>query len=248
MLNEPEQKAVRYYIGDTEGDDPFWGDPKAYVVLNSLFYPGIRTEAARAAEGKRLNPAILDDPERLHKVLSGLLSACRKCALPEERRSFRVERWSDYQELRSEGACIGFTSTSTAGFLGAYADRIGIALMAFTLPAGTPCIPVAEVLPHYAKADEAEILLPPYLGLFIRERGVPEAYLGIMDAQGEPPIVYAEVTCCPMVMQPPASGGEISACPAGKRVYTALMDGIQPDPEDVAAYTAWKAAFVQSLW
>lgn len=248
MLTDAEQKAVCYYIGDTEGNDPFWGDPKAYVVLNALFYPGIRSEQDRAAEGKRLNPAILDDPERLHGVLSGLLSACRKCALPEERHSFRVERWSDYQEIRQAGACISFTSTSTAGFLGAYADRIGIALMDFTLPAGTPCIPMADVLPQYAKADEAEILLPPHLGLSVRELGVPERYLGITDATGKPPVVYAEAICRPSAMQPPVAGGQISACQAGKRVYTALMDGIQPAPEDIALYTAWKQAFVRSLW
>ena len=65
MLNEKEIRALRFYIGDVSGSDPFFSDPKAYVVLNSLFFPDISSERARAAEGKLLNPAIIADTERL---------------------------------------------------------------------------------------------------------------------------------------------------------------------------------------
>lgn len=247
MLTEAEIQAIRYYMGDTKGNDPFWGDPKAYVALNSLFFSGIRTEQARAAEGKRLNPALLEDTERLRTLLCDLLSACKKCALTEERYSFRVERFSDYAESKAAGRIVSFTSTSTEGFLSAYADRRGIALMEFSLPPGTPCIPMAEVLSHYAKADEAEILLPPGL-VSIREQPVPEKYRTIQDADRKPPLVYAKVQAVQMLsskaseLSVPESGNK-----AGMRVYEALMAGECPSPADVTLYSEWKQAFVQSL-
>lgn len=248
MLTEAEIQAIRYYMGDTKGNDPFWSDPKAYVVLNALFFPGIRTETDRAGEEKRLNPAILEDEERLRTVLRNLLSACEKCALTEERRSFRVERFSDYAECRSAGRTVSFTSTSTDGFLSAYADRRGIALMEFTLPPGTPCIPMAEVLDFYVKADEAEILLPPGVGLSIQEQPVPAKYRTILDADGQPPLVYARAEVVSLlsgkagVVFIPSYGNR-----AGMRVYKALMAGKQPSPEDVTLYSAWKQAFIQSI-
>ena len=52
-LNGREKAALRYYIGDVSGNDEFWSDPKAYTVLNSLFFAGTATERSRAAEGKR---------------------------------------------------------------------------------------------------------------------------------------------------------------------------------------------------
>ena len=36
-------RAIRFYEGDTHGDDPFWGDPKGYCTLNALLFPGIET-------------------------------------------------------------------------------------------------------------------------------------------------------------------------------------------------------------
>ena len=75
MLTDRQLRAVRYYIGDVSGIDPFWGDGKAYVALNALFFPGIETEKNRAKEGKYLNPAILEDTDRLTELLSDLLSA-----------------------------------------------------------------------------------------------------------------------------------------------------------------------------
>ena len=91
-LRDAQLRAVKWYIGDVEGDDPFWGDPKAYVTLNSLFFPGTATEEARAAEGKPLNPEILRDEERLcadHPQVGPRkdLSAARFCPNHERERT-----------------------------------------------------------------------------------------------------------------------------------------------------------------
>ncbi|MBR3629908.1 MAG: hypothetical protein IKN55_05485 [Oscillospiraceae bacterium] len=243
MLDKKQIAAVRWYTGDVEGTDPFWGDPKAYVGINALFFPGITTERMRAAEGKPLNPALLSDEKRLREVLGALLSAFCPARMPL--RTFRVERMADYSAMRSAGGTLSFTSTSLAGFLPAYQDRRGIALMQFDLPAGTPVIHMAEALPAYAKAEEAEVLLPPYLTLRFAEQALLPEQQHILDADGNPPICFVQAVPGEIVApeQLPAADGHT----AGMRVFTALGRGEEPDAEDVVVYTAWKAAMTGAL-
>lgn len=259
-LTPGQLEAVRYYEGDVEGDDPFWGDGKAYVTLNSLFYDGIDTEQRRAAEGKRLNPAIVANPARAFNLCVSLISACRVTDLSQPRTAYRVERYADYLDMREAGRTISFTSTSAGGFLPAYGDRIGIALLTFLIPAGVPCLPYAELLhDDYAKGNEQEIMLPPGLALTFEEKPLRPEELGITDAQGNPPIVK----CVVEVGDPPllSAGAEthsadLDAAPdtlesegvaAAARVYDALNNGQEPDPEDIASYCAWKHAFKASV-
>ena len=247
MLLDQQQHAVKWYIGDVNGEDPFWGDPKAYVTVNALFFPGIAAEQARALEGKRLNPAILEDAERLQRVLRDLLSAFTP--LPAELMTYRVERYSDYRMMLEQGTrTLSFTSTSTAGFLKAYQDRSGIALMRFRLPPGTPCIDMSKVLECYAKSEEAEILLPPGLQLTITEQPLLPAEREILDADGRPP--YLSVTAVPNGMRTALHGD--CALPdafrqAGIRVLRDLSAGNCPSPEDVSEYVQWKRLFTEQL-
>lgn len=247
MLTESQRRAIRWYIGDVAGDDPFWGDPKAYVTVNALFFPGIDAEKARAAEGKRLNPAILEDADRLAHTLGSLMSAFTPLAEPIC--TYRVERYADYTVMRDNGSrTCSFTSTSTAGFLSAYQDRVGIALMRFALPAGTPCIDMSRVLDDYAKPEEAEILLPPGLGLQLTEAAPDPAEMQILDAKGNPPAV--SVTAVPDSEKPVSVPVESvpDACRlAGIRVLRALMAGEKPDAQDAACYVLWKAQFTRKL-
>ena len=247
MLTDHELNAIRYYIGDTEGTDGFWGDEKAYVLMNALFFSGIRSETDRAREGKYLNTEILADPKRLYEVLTALMSACRKCALPAERETYRVERMSDFAEMQHKGKTVSFTSTSTDGFLSAYADRRGIALLHFILPEGTPCIPMAEVLPHYAKADEAEVLLPPGLPLHIREYPVPECCLAITDADGKPPVCFAKISVEPTFPEVTHHALPREETVLITRLCSALMLRETPSAEDIGRYIAWKQEFQQAL-
>ena len=98
MLTEKQIAAVRWYTGDVEENDPFWGDPRAYVGINSLFFPGIETERMRAAEGKPLNPALLAEEARLREVLGALLSAFQPAEKPLQ--TYRVERMADFAAMR----------------------------------------------------------------------------------------------------------------------------------------------------
>lgn len=243
MLTEDQLNAVRWYTGDVEGDDPFWGDPKAYVGVNALFFPGIGTETLRAAEGKRLNPALLADEERLRETLRVLLSAFTPAA--RELQTSRVERLSDYEAMKAAGHTLSFTSTSENGFLAAYSDRRGIALLRFRIPAGTPVIRMADALPYYAKSEEAEVLLPPGLSLMLTECPVPEAFLHIRDADGAPPQCYVQAVPGKLLSQPPTQATDGAA--AGMRVFAALNSGEAPDPADVEIYSSWKSSMTASL-
>jgi len=249
-LNEKQLKAIRYYEGDVKGEDPFWGDPKAYVTLNSLFYDGIDTETRRAMEGKRLNPAILEDTDRLYELLKDLLDVFDLCQQKEDILSYRVERYSDYLEMKKEGRTISFTSTSSDGFLKAYGDRIGIALMEFHIAKGFPCICFSEVLEQdYLKADEKEILLPPNLKLNFAEVPLSEDEKEIRDANGDLPILK-----CIATVEGICTSAEETAVvqeegrQAGIRVYQALNHNRKPEKEDVLLYAEWKKTFRNRLF
>ena len=245
-LTDAQRRAVRYYIGDVEGDAPFWSNGKAYVVLNSLFFPGIETERARAAEGKRLDPEILADEARLIGLLRDLMSAFRPSGIARE--VCRVERHRDFLQMETAGRTVSFTSTCQSGFLPQYGDRVGVVLMRFMLTAETPCIPMADVLPHYAKADEDEILLPPFLPLTFRDDPPSPAELAITDANGDPPVrcVIAEPGTMPRLQSDPLPLPKDGAA-AGRRVFAALTAGETPDDADVLAYTSWKTALLTHI-
>ncbi len=249
QLTEKELLALRYYEGDVSGNDPFWGDPKAYLTLNSLLYPGLRNERARTAEGKKLNPAILmSDRYPLLEVYSALFAALRKGVSEKERHVCRVERYSDYLAQKEAGKTLSFTSTSTAGFLNAYADRIGIALMRIEIPAGVPALDFSEALPEYAKADEHEILLPPWIPLTFAEIPLSEEECRILDAEKNSPLV----SCLCRAGLPDNIAITQNDVPlpdhsAGMRVYEALNSGREPLEEDIRAYLRFKEALQQRL-
>ena len=239
--------AIRYYQGDVSGDDPFWGDPKAYVTLNALFFPGLDNEKARAGEGKRLNPEIVRDPRRLGALLSALAAGFAPLRTGGELTVSRVERLSEYQLQKALGRTVSFTSTSMSGFLNAYRDKRGLALIKYVLPEGTPCLIMRESLPQYLKADEAEVLLPPGLTLAIEERPADGPLRLITDMDGDPPAVLAIATAG-RIMPPDAAEGadrapfsDAAGAAAAVRTLSAIAQGETPDADDAAAYIRWKA-------
>ncbi|MBR0384980.1 MAG: hypothetical protein IJI05_00360, partial [Erysipelotrichaceae bacterium] len=186
---EKEMSVIRYYEGDVSGTDPFWSDTKAYLTINSLFFPGIENEVARTDENKKLNPHFFDDDERVLDICATLFKCGYKLPSAEEQTVYRVERYKDYQQMKTAGATISFTSTSTAGFLKQYSDRRGIALLKITVMPGVPCIDMEKALDYYAKSQEHEILLLPGSELEIEEKPLREEWMDIIDMDGQPPLL-----------------------------------------------------------
>ncbi|MDD5791827.1 MAG: hypothetical protein PUD22_04525 [Erysipelotrichaceae bacterium] len=247
MLSEMEYQAIRYYQGDVKGNDPFYGDSKAYVTINSLFFRGIETEIRRAREGKRLNPEILKDKKRLHDLLSSLLDVMSN-SVDQNCICYRVERYADYLQMKKEGHTISFTSTSLKGFLEYYQDREGIVLMEFMIEKGTPCFSYQELLQDdYLKKDEQEVLLPPGLNLTFEEVPLSAKERTIKDNKGLPPVLkvrcHIKGQCSYARNVYPASDNY----QAIKRLFAAINNNLPINDEDLAYYLAFKKAFVYEL-
>jgi len=248
---DAEIQAVRYYIGDVRNlpQDGFWNDPKAYCLLNALFFPEMQAESARIAEGKKLNPELLADLPRLIDFFRNFLTVFRKSASEQEFITYRVERFSDYEFMRKAGKTISFTSTSEAGFLESYQDRKGIALLRFQIPEHTPCIRMQDFFRNYAKPEEAEILLPPELKLHFEVLNLSESELKILDADGNPPLISCLVRVGNVESNQQNQNDHFSdqGRKAGIRAIQALQAGELPKPEDTECYSVWKREFISQI-
>lgn len=243
-LNNQEKRWLKYYIGDVSGSDDFWNEPKAYLVLNSLFYDGIGTEKARTSEGKFLNPEILDDVDRLLDFYDNMFSAFGKCHAEKDIITYRVERYNDFLPIWNTNHTVSFTSTSTSGFLDAYRDRKEITLIKFFIPESISCINVAEALDFYAKPDEAEILLPPFMYLDLIQTVPTEKEMKITDSDGKSPENSCIAVCnCWNDVKERTESLSPDGAKAGQRVYNALNNGKIPVSEDISIYTEWKREF-----
>lgn len=245
-LNKQEKRWLKYYIGDVSGSDVFWSEPKAYLVLNSLFYDGTETEKARTAEGKSLNPAILNDVDRLLDFYDNMFSAFRKCHAGRDIITYRVERYNDFLPIWNTNHTVSFTSTSSGGFLDRYRDRKEITLMKFVIPESISCISVAEVLEFYAKPDEEEILLPPFMYLDLIQTVPTEKEMKITDSDGKSPENSCIAVCnCwnDIDIKERTENLSPEGAKAGQRVYDSLNNNRIPLAEDVEIYTEWKRDF-----
>ena len=243
-----EKNALRFYIGDVSGSHPFYSDGKAYVVINSLFFPDVYSEKLRAAEGKYLNPAIIEDVSRLMDFFESLFSLFGKAYLEKSCTTYRVERMADFELCRKLGRTVSMTSTSLLGFLDSYRDRCGIALMKFALSEGEKCVNVAEILDNYAKPEESEILIPPFMKINIRENSLTDEEYRITDSNNNPPHISVDVTLGNMGGYTADSACIEDSCMAGIRVFNALNEGVTPDSDDVAEYSQWKQALQSRLY
>lgn len=246
MTKEELIQAVRYYEGDVSGNDPLWGDTKAYVTLNALFFPGTENEEIKVRENKFLNPAFISRKEEVLSIIHNLFSAIHGNPCKKDIVTYRVERLYDFELMRKEGHTIAFTSTSTNGFLNAYGDKEGIILMKFHLVKGTPALNMKDFLPTYAKADEAEILLPPFLQLSITECEMTEQEKMIKDRHGNSPVGLFEIQITgfqvPSIMDTQDYDEEKAI---------AFLNKLNTEktvlPEERQAYPAYKAEMMQKI-
>ncbi len=247
-MNQKQKDALKFYIGDVSGTNSFYGDNKAYVVLNSLFFPEIYSERLRSAEGKYLNPAIIADIPRLLGFFNDLFSLFGKAKLEKSCTAYRVERWADFELCRRTGQTISMTSTSLSGFLNSYRDRRGIALMRFNLAERQHCIDVGQTLDYYAKSEESEILVPPFMKLNLSDNTLTDTEKRITDCDGNPPIISVTATLGDVADYENVGNTYVSDCIAGMRVYEALNCGKSPSEEDISEYSKWKKIFQKQLY
>lgn len=252
MSRLPESclNALRYYTGDENAYPGMPRDSKAYCTLNALFYDDLSSELARSAEGRLLNPDMLQDT---HRTLGFCCDLLRATTLGEgnreEMRVYRVARQTDVEDMRRAGQTVSFTSTSKKGFLNSYTDKTNLILLEFILPIHTPQADVAELLEKDDK-DEQEVLLPPWLPITFEPRKLTEAEKSIRDRQGNPPQEAYLITVGNGIRYPYGSAPQPlrdEDAAAGMRVYEALNHARKVDLDDQEAYLAWKRAAIQKI-
>lgn len=243
--------ALRYYVGEAKAYPNVPEDPKAYNTLNVLFFEGTVSERARAAEGKKLNPAFLDGKSDTLSLCADLMMALRYGGIDkeEEETVYRVSRQVDVDQMIQTGKTVSFTSTSKGGFLKAYGDKDGLVLLEIHIAPHAPRADMAELLEHYVKPDEQEVLLPPWLPVAIEKVVLSDAERIIKDRNGDPPVAkYIVRTGDRTECDPRYNKSEIepklTGTDAGMRVYEAFMRREMPDDTDVKTYEAWKKTFL----
>lgn len=247
MLSERQLNVIKFYEGDVGNtEDPLLSDAKAYVTWNALFFSDAETEKARASENRRLNPAFITQTDRIIEMSRILLSCMAKTE--KNIMVYRVERIADYHCFLKQKRLESFISTSTAGFLNAYQDKAGLVLMNICIPQGTPCIDFSKVLDSYAKKEEREILLPPYLSVETRDLTMNEEILKIRDRNDLPPEVYCE---CRIGKYRKHALEEVTLTKdiidASLRYYDALNQHVPYRKEDEDRYLLYKRYFQNNI-
>ncbi|MDE6540066.1 MAG: hypothetical protein K2K66_07735, partial [Ruminococcus sp.] len=102
------------------------------------------------------------------------------------------------------------------------------------------CINVAEVLDFYAKSDEKEVLLPPFMELDLTEAVPTEKEMNITDSDGKSPVNSYKAVCSPVDIKERTGNISRDGAKAGQRIYNALNNGILPAESDIKIYTQWK--------
>ena len=239
-LCQEQTDALRFYEGDidkTEAEDRFYGDAKAYVTWNALLFEGMETEEARTEENRVLNEAFLEDPDRVIHLSNLILSSMTSHSDVDV---FRVERLADYQMFMKTGILQSFISTSKNGFLGSYEDKNDLVLMKMHIPSGVPYADMAELLQSYAKAEEAEILLPPYLTIHAEKLEMTEDIMCIRDRYGKPPAVYCQTEVENNIPAAEYVKMDAEIIDASKRVYHLLNAHENSNTADVQKYLQYK--------
>lgn len=199
MKNMTMQSAVRFYEGDVpDTKDPLYSDPKAYVTLNAVFFPGTENERIKIREHRFLNPAFFLRWQEVfgeEGITSKIFEAMRVSGGCRKNLTWRVEREQDFAEMCRQKRTVAFTSTSSSGFLSSYGDKLGIVLLEFHLDETVPALDLADFLSYYAKKDESEILLPPFLGITVKKTELSSDEKKITDQNGNPPSAKYIVTC-----------------------------------------------------
>lgn len=245
-----ETDDLKFYSGDVRNEDPedeIYSDPKAYVTLNALLFPGVLTEKARVKEGRKLNPAFLKDIGKTVSIIQNISSTMKP--LQNDVTVYRVERLADYEVFRTLSYMPSFISCSDNGFLSSYTDKYDLVFMEVHVHEGTMCVHLEDMLEDYMKRDEHELLLAPYCVVECTEVPVPEKYRDIRDGRGNPVRVYVHVDVYPAVPLQIETGETadeetVNAC---VHLYECLNTGKPCCDSDVMAYMKFKRVLYKMI-
>lgn len=265
-LQQEMKDALEFYANlavPSASSEEFWGKYNAHVTFNALFYDKTTSEKERASENKTIDPSIFDDEKQLFQWAKMLQYACWYFASQKSVTTYRICRKVDADELLAKKQTISFTSTSYK-ILSERADKISNpVLLIFHISPRTPCVDIAAALgkDYSEKSEEQEIILPPFLSLQVStshstsfenleklvDSTLRSRLVGIYD------IDVDEVDKSFSESKAPESRKSLEYLndenrEAGRRVLTAINEGVDAVESDVDAYLLWKEGFRRKVW
>ncbi len=261
-LQQEMKDALEFYANlavPSASSEEFWGKYNAHVTFNALFYDKTTSEKERASENKTIDPSIFDDEKQLFQWAKMLQYACWYFASQKSVTTYRICRKVDADELLAKKQTISFTSTSYK-ILSERADIRDPVLLVFHIPPRTPCVDLLAALgkDYSEKNEEQEVTLPPFLSLRVRisHATIFENLEKLIDSTLPSRLVdIYEIDVGEPISESNAPGNRESSnylndnnLEAGRRVLTAINEGVDPVESDVDAYLLWKEGFRRMVW
>lgn len=246
-ISDEEIMALCLYQGSGDSVRPglFYQIPNAYQTFNLLMMEGLEGEKVRiGVEKQRPNGVYILNWRRTLGIFKSVFTAQCKYyksmrEWPEELK--RCDRGINTKMMLDKRRTIAFTSTSKKAFLEMFArGKEENTYLLCTLNERVPIADFQEILGNdYAFVEEAEVLLPPFLGIESNTQTAEKDYA----------IVFGHMTI-PEVQE--EDGAALEAILDNNREVAAkALDRFMDEPETVltaepgkyAAYLNWKKAF-----
>ena len=255
-ISETEIMDICLYVGCCDSVRPgrFYQTKNAYQSFNLLMMDGLDGENARiGVEKQKPSGLYIRDWKRTLDVFKSVFSAMCKYYKKSDLYKgllFRADRLVNTIMIRKHKRTIAFTSTSKAGILECFSkEKKDATILSCKLDRKVPLADLEEILKKdYVFSEEAEVLLPPYLGIveFSDKSSSYEVKFGSMT--------FDEACDTKEIFSLLESTAEEAAEVLDKFVEDPdLAKDAMPD--DYRVYVNWKAAFqklvgqeMRSIW
>ena len=163
MITKQQLDSIRFYMGDEEIVKQVLGGPKAYNTINALLSSGTFDEVYKVKEGRILE---ISSVQHLKQYLQNMVDILMAMVEFKNHKhslvTYRIDRYASIVALQQTKQLEGFYSTCTYGYLPQYAHiKKDVVLFEIHREDDVPYLDFETLFEHYAKKEEAELLLPP---------------------------------------------------------------------------------------
>ena len=246
-ISDEEIMALCLYQGSGDSVRPglFYQIPNAYQTFNLLMMEGLEGEKVRiGVEKQRPNGVYILDWRRTLGIFKSVFTA--QCKYYKNMRDWpedlkRCDRGINTKMMLDKRRTIAFTSTSKKAFLEEFArgkEENTYLLCKLTRP--VPIADFQEILDDdYAFVEEAEVLLPPFLGIESSTQTAEKDYAIVFSHMTIPQVQEEDGAALEAILD---NNREVAA-KALDRFRDEPGTALTAEPGKYAAYLNWKEAF-----
>ena len=164
MITKQQLDSIRFYMGDEEITNQMLGGPKAYNTINALLSSGFFDEVNKVKENRVLEIVNTQHLKQYLQNIVDILLAMEEFVKEKKLPlvTYRIDRYASLEALQQTKQLEGFYSTCTYGYLPQYAHiKKDVVLFEIHREEDVPYVDFETLFDHYAKKEEAELLLPP---------------------------------------------------------------------------------------